>query len=354
MSIDSWANRRVKYLVRRCTEKAPVEPGSHYVGLENIESWTGKYLDSEALIEADASVFKAGDVLFGKLRPYLAKVHPAQIDGSCTSEVLVLRPNPGVLQEFLFFRLLSGDFIDRVNASTFGAKMPRADWETIGNLLIAVPSEPEQRSIIRFVRRETSKIDDLIAKKQRLIELLDEKRSALISRVVTQGLSGRRCSWAEGRLGRFIRLQRGFDITGAEFASGRFPVISSGGPSGFTETAMVKGPGVVAGRKGTVGTVYYCESDYWPHDTTLFVQNFRNSVPRFVYYLLLHLNLVRFDVGAANPTINRNHIHPERVRWPDAENQELICSFLDKELEKAATIVSAIQAAIALLREYRS
>jgi len=181
-------HRKLKYLVRRYSEKAAIEEGSHYVGLENIQSWTGRYTESEALIETDSLLFKAGDVLFGKLRPYLAKVYAAQRDGYCTSEVLVLRPHRGLLQEFLFFRLLSGDFIDRVNASTFGAKMPRADWETVGNLVIAIPSEPEQRSITCFVRRETAKIDDLIAKKQCLIELLDEKRSALISRAVTQGL----------------------------------------------------------------------------------------------------------------------------------------------------------------------
>ena len=111
---------------------------------------------------------------------------------------------------------------------------------------------------------------------------------------------------------------------------------------------------MIVGRKGTVGTVYWCETDYWPHDTTLFVQQFRNNEPRFVYYLLIHLNLVRYDVGAANPTINRNHVHPERIRWPDLAGQKSISSFLDREIERAAPVPDAVEAAIARLREYRA
>lgn len=183
-----WALKRLKYFVDRRTEKAAIDAGSQYVGLENVEPWTGKLVETGSVIDAETSVFQAGDVLFGKLRPYLAKVYAAQAGGSCTSEMLVLRPRSGVLQDFLFYRLVSGDFIDRVNATTFGSKMPRADWETIGNMLIGVPPQPAQRSLVSCLRGETSKIDDLIEKKQRLIELLDEKRTALISRTVTQGL----------------------------------------------------------------------------------------------------------------------------------------------------------------------
>lgn len=147
-----WQVKRLKYAVHRATEKVSVEPGSHYVGLENIEPWTGRYIPTEAEIETESVRFKSGDVLFGKLRPYLAKVHVARTDGTCTSEMLVLRPGAQLSAEFLFYRLVSADFIDLVNSTTFGSKMPRADWEQIGNIPLAFPRLAEQANI-RVPRR---------------------------------------------------------------------------------------------------------------------------------------------------------------------------------------------------------
>jgi type I restriction enzyme S subunit len=182
-----WMEKRLKYWVSRQTEKSSSGPNSSYIGLENIESWTGRRLTTESSPESDSTVFQAGDVLFGKLRPYLAKVYAPLEAGVCTSEMLVLRPGPAVLQEFLSYLLSSADFIDQVNATTFGTKMPRADWETIGNFPITLPPVPEQGAITEFLDHKTAQIDDLIAKKQKLIDLLEEKRAACLSRAVTQG-----------------------------------------------------------------------------------------------------------------------------------------------------------------------
>ena len=182
-----WRLKRLKYVVERSTQKASVETGSQYIGLENIEPWTGRYMRTETHIEAESVRFRCGDVLFGKLRPYLAKVHIAKTEGTCTSELLVLHPGLEICAEFLFYRLISADFIDLVNSTTFGSKMPRADWEQIGNIPVSVPSPQEQSDIVAFLDLKTAEVDRLLQKKQRLIELLDEKRAALISQAVTQG-----------------------------------------------------------------------------------------------------------------------------------------------------------------------
>ena len=160
-----------------------------YTGLEHIESWTGRLIPSEETPTSDgqSSRFKPGDVLFGKLRPYLAKVLRATTDGICTGELLVLRPNH-VTRDYLFNYMLARDFITIVDSSTYGAKMPRASWEFIGNLPVLLPSENEQCAIAAFLDRKTAHIDALIAKKERQIELLQEKRAALISHAVTKGL----------------------------------------------------------------------------------------------------------------------------------------------------------------------
>ena len=137
--------------------------------------------------------------------------------------------------------------------------------------------------------------------------------------------------WIETTVGEQATLQRGIDITKSEQRVGTVPVISSGGVSSYHDTSIVSGPGVVLGRKGVVGSVYYVPSDYWPHDTTLWVKDFHGNDPRFVYYFFRWMAriLAAMDVGSANPTLNRNHVHPIQILWPASiAEQSVIASTL--------------------------
>lgn len=131
-------------------------------------------------------------------------------------------------------------------------------------------------------------------------------------------------------IGEQITLQRGFDITKKEQEEGLIPVVSSGGVSSYHNVAKVSGPGVILGRKGTLGTVFFIEEDYWPHDTTLWVKDFKGNNPSFVYYFFKNISkqLKSMDVGAANPALNRNHVHPLEVTWPSNDVQERISKIL--------------------------
>ena len=187
---EGWGERRLKYCVALTNKKVDgSESNLPYTGLEHIESWTGRLISSEEIStsEGQSSRYEPGDVLFGKLRPYLAKVFRAKEHGICTGELLVLQPKD-VSQDYLFSYMLARDFIFIVDSSTYGAKMPRASWDFIGDLPVLLPSEAEQHAIAAFLDRETGRIDALIAKKERQIELLREKRAALISHAVTRGL----------------------------------------------------------------------------------------------------------------------------------------------------------------------
>lgn len=129
-------------------------------------------------------------------------------------------------------------------------------------------------------------------------------------------------------LGDLTTFQRGFDITKAEQEEGPFPVISSSGPKSNHSAFKVEGPGVVIGRKGSLGTVYYVEGKFWPHDTTLWVKDFHGNDPKFCYYFLQTLHLEQYDVGASNPTLNRNHIHGLPIFIPPVPKQRRIASIL--------------------------
>jgi type I restriction enzyme, S subunit len=135
-------------------------------------------------------------------------------------------------------------------------------------------------------------------------------------------------TWQTTRLGDVLTLQRGYDIRKVDLRDGSVPVVSSGGVYGYHDTPIAEGPGVVIPRTGTLGTAYYIESDYWPHNTTLFVRDFKGNQPRFVHYFLRGFAVVHLNVGSAHPTLNRNHLHPLSVRWPSLPEQKAIAHVL--------------------------
>lgn len=163
------------------------ESASNKIALENIESKTGRILfSSENVFEGVGTIFKSGDVLFGKLRPYLAKVVAPNFEGSCVNEILVLTPNVNIWDtSFLKYRMLSSEFIKIVDDSTFGSKMPRASWAFIGGLKISSPPIQEQTAIVLHIEKETATINKTIATIEREIALVQEYRTALIAEAVT-------------------------------------------------------------------------------------------------------------------------------------------------------------------------
>jgi type I restriction enzyme, S subunit len=134
--------------------------------------------------------------------------------------------------------------------------------------------------------------------------------------------------WRQVPLGETVTFQRGFDLAKDDMTDGPIPVISSGGVMGCHSRAMARGPGVVIGRTGTLDSVYYVETSYWPHNTTLWVKDFHGNVPKFVYYFLKGLSVGYMNVGSANPTLNRNHLHQIAVALPGVGEQRAIASVL--------------------------
>lgn len=158
------------------------------VGLENIESWTGRHVETGSSFDGAGTAFQPQDILFGKLRPYLAKAMIAREAGSAVGDLWVLRPGEDCIPEFALYQLLDPTMIDEINSSTTGAKMPRAEWQTVGALKRPFPSRSMQKEIVAYLDGETRRIDDLIAEKNSFITLLREKRVAAISHAVTKGI----------------------------------------------------------------------------------------------------------------------------------------------------------------------
>ena len=144
---EHWAVRPLKYNLYLLTEKT--ERRDNPVALENIEGWTGRLIPTETEFQGEGVAFSTGDILFGKLRPYLAKVYRAESSGEAVGDFHVMRPVAGVDGRFAQYEILSREFIDIVDGSTFGSKMPRASWESVGGMKVATPPYDEQIQIAR-------------------------------------------------------------------------------------------------------------------------------------------------------------------------------------------------------------
>ncbi|MEI6209366.1 MAG: restriction endonuclease subunit S [Desulfuromonadales bacterium] len=135
--------------------------------------------------------------------------------------------------------------------------------------------------------------------------------------------------WIETNLGDVIELKRGYDLPQQQRSPGNVPLVSSSGVSDYHAVAKVKGPGVVTGRYGTLGQVYYVTDDFWPLNTTLYIRDFKGNDPRFVSYFLRSLDFHAYSDKAAVPGLNRNHLHLAQVRIPiDVLEQRAIAHIL--------------------------
>ncbi len=143
--------------------------------------------------------------------------------------------------------------------------------------------------------------------------------------------------WKEITLGELVTFQRGHDLPKSQRKKGKFPVVASKNIVGFHNALKAKSPGVTIGRSGQIGTVQLIEKDYWPLNTTLYSKSFHESDPVFVYYFLKTLDLGKYNSGSAVPTLNRNYIHPLKIKVPSSKKEQekigLILYQLDKKIK---------------------
>ncbi|KQO16993.1 restriction endonuclease subunit S [Acidovorax sp. Leaf78] len=386
-----WRIKRLKFSTDLINNKVSVEDSPlPYLGLEHIESWTGRKIEGEiSNSEGLASSFVMGDVLFGKLRPYLAKVHLAQQDGLISSEALVVRSKDELHAEFLKYYMLSRDFINIVDSSTFGSKMPRANWDFIGNLPVLLPDVEEQKVIARFLDFKTVQIDALIAKKKSLLDKLAEKRTALISHAVTKGLdpfvpmkdSGVAwlgdipAHWKVIRIKHITPVKRGasprpiddpkyFDDDG-EFAWVRISDVSASDRylENTTQRLSELGSSLSVKRypgdlflsiAGTVGKPIITNIKCCIHDGFVYFPDLQESNEFFYYLFACGQPYLGLGKMGTQLNLNTDTVGCILIGLPTRLEQQAIVEFLDKKTAQLDAQVARINGAIDRLNEYRS
>ena len=381
-----WEVKQLKYLTNHIgSGKTPSggaevyqESGVLFLRSQNVHE-SGLRLDDAVFIreetdeEMKASRVKPLDVLLN--------ITGASIGRSCqipdnfesanvNQHVCAIRTDDFDLSKWIALCLPSNNIQSQIDFSQNGAGREGLNFEQIGNMVIAIPEKTEIAKISANLDRETARIDSLITKKTRFIELLKEKRQALITQAVTKGLdphvkmkdSGVEWlgevpeHWGVATLKRYVVFQRGHDLPVDVREDGCIPVVSSGGYLGTHSVAKAKAPGIVTGRYGSLGQFTLVEQDYWPLNTALYSIELYKNKPRFIWYLLQSVSelFLLNSFKAAVPGIDRNDIHEITVTAPNPEEQNEIIEFLDQQCNRISFLTVKTQNSITLLKERRS
>ena len=185
--MNKWQNYRIKDVTKFISEKAN-DCSLPYIALDNIVSWDGVYIPSDSASDGNSNVCKTGDVLFGKLRPYLAKGFIPTQDSICSPEFIVLRPNELVNNKFLLYFLLSRSFVSYIKNQVAGVKMPRTNALQIGRALLFLPPIAEQEAIATYLDMECGKIGKEIGLLERKVECYRRLKRSLINQTVIRGI----------------------------------------------------------------------------------------------------------------------------------------------------------------------
>lgn len=185
MAKATFPESRIENLVGRRTPRETEHPFA--LALDNIESWTGQLRDRPGREGVrSGNYFEPGDVLFGKLRPYLAKAWASDRAGVYIGDFLCLVPRGNASSRFLSYVLRTRDFIQRAAASSYGSKMPRIEWDSFKALDVPAPTPSEQRAIADYLDHETAEIDAFIADLDHFQELTTEHLKSLLNVLTLQ------------------------------------------------------------------------------------------------------------------------------------------------------------------------
>jgi|SRR5690625_2712516 len=387
-----WGVVRFKHHFDFINEKCDLDLPK--LGLEHIESWTGRILENDTEFKGEGICFQNGDILFGKLRPYLAKVFLADFMGKAVGDFFVFRPTPDLSPAFAHKLLLSRNFIEITNSSTFGSKMPRVSPDFISELKIIVPPIPEQTSIASYLDRKTFEIDELIAGKERLLELYEDEKTAIINQAVTGKLKIGNGEWKMKDSGiewlgeipehwEVKRLSWCFEIIGSGttpkagsdeyYLNGEFNWLLTGDLTDgeiwetskkITQQALddhtslkeyPENSIVMAMYGATIGKLGILKISTTVNQACCVLGKPIHFYHLFAFYILLaaRQDIINMSYGGGQPNISQELIKSFRVPVPPIEEQQSIVNHIEAESGRIDGKIERTQKLIALLKEYR-
>lgn len=389
---SGWTFDRFKDVASLRNEKTDeASSEENYLELEDMESSTGRILNRRNTLDVGSSVtlFKRGDVLFGKLRPYLEKYYEAEFDGKCTGEILAFKPER-IISRFLFYCLGSRWFIERCNTLAYGAKMPRVSWEKqLSQFYIPLPPLPEQQRIAAFLDASCAAIDTAVAAKRRQIETLDALGTATVQHMTTHGIKPgvpmkpsdldwlpqipkhweirqikRRCELLRGKFshrprndpalydGEYPFVQTG-DITSAEKYIRSYSQTLN--ELGFSVSKMFPKGTLVMSIAANVGDVAILDFEACFPDSIVGLVPDHHTNLDFLYFLMRAMKSVLLRSAVLTTQLNLNYVRigTNFAPFPPKKEQEEIAAYLDSKLADLKKVSTNIESQISTLLAYR-
>ncbi len=301
----------------------------------------GKYLffDRSALIKKSSKyLFDAEAIILpGEGAEFLPRYYKGKFDLHQRAYSIISK-NHKADSRYLFYFLFAkrNVFVKKSVGSTVKSlRLPM-----IQSFPVVLPPLPEQSKIAEIL----SKVDEDIEKTEWVIKNIEKLKKGLMRELLTKGIGHKK--FKKTKLGEipedweikdFIEvavLQRGFDLPANKRNKGDYSLVSSNGITDLHNEYKVRAPGVVTGRSGTIGKVFYIENDFWPLNTTLYIKDFKGNNEKFIYYFLQRLNIQDFYTGTGVPTLNRNNIHVIKVAIPMLSEQKQIAEILSSVDDK--------------------
>lgn len=297
----------------------------------------------------DDSLFNEELVLLGEdaidfLNPDVHKAYLIDGPSWVNNHAHVLRARKDKIMSFFLMESLNA--VDYSQFVAFGTRSKLTQGSMMG-ITLHVPPLSEQKRIVDLV----SSVDAYIAALQRQVDVARAARSAMLSELLSAGGD----DWTETtpkvkKLEDFASLKRGHDLPSQARTEGAFPVVASNGAVGFHNDFIGPIPGVVTGRSGTIGKVFYLEGGYWPLNTTLYVTDFKGNNERFVAFTLEKMGLERFAGGTTVPSLDRKVLRRELVFAPDVAEQQAIVD----TVSSVDDVIQSTELAVAEAKKVRS
>ncbi|MEM2919065.1 MAG: restriction endonuclease subunit S [Candidatus Altiarchaeota archaeon] len=300
-------------------------------GANGVMGFTNEYLVDNKFTIIFGRVGASGEVHLGKGKIW---VSDNAIYSKNYAEGKIYLP-------FIFY------FLKLKNLKQFASKTthPIITQTFLNNLQIPLPPFPEQQKISDIL----STVDEAIQKTNEIIAKIERLKKGLMQELLTKGIGHKEFKyskelgykipkeWEVVRLGDILSLEYGEGLPEKERALGKYPVVGSNGIVGYHNKKLINGPGIVIGRKGTIGAVSWLEQDFWPIDTTYYVKPKISDVNlKWLFFELVHLNLARIHLADVVPGLKRELVYPLKVLLPSFPEQQKIASILstvDKRLQ---------------------
>ena len=376
-----WKVERLKNHISLVTETSN---SSLKIGLENIESFTGKYISSDTKYEGNGIAVETGDLVYGKLRPYLCKAWIATFSCNAVGDFFVFRGKGSTVTiPYIHKLFLSPQITGICNASTYGARMPRVSSAFILNMPVLIPTSSEQQAIVDYLKDKTLKIEQYVSARER--ELLSSLKQSEIANVVTKGLNPNvRMKdsgipwiglipehWETRTLSQMARVhfisnknvhhQNLLSLSYGKIVCKDINTTEGLLPASFDNYQIVEDGNIVlrltdlqndhkslrvglSTQEGIITSAY------------LAIEAFTGILPKYLYFLLHSIDVKKVFYSMGNglrQSLNWTELRKLKCIVPPILEQQAIVNYIEAKLSKIDSCMADLQAEIDYLKEFK-